>query len=88
MWQIIDVYFGILIMTVGIFLFARIILEQKIKIKKIKFIRLLFLISLFFLSVYFHLEGLSKTLIIFLITASCYKYTFKIDNDKGLTLII
>ena len=86
MWQIIDVYFGILIMTVGIFLFARIILEQKIKIKKIKFIRLLFLISLFFLSVYFHLEGLSKTLIIFLITASCYKYTFKIDGFKALFL--
>lgn len=66
MWQIINNYIGIVIMTVGIFLFARIILNQNIKITKNKLALIIFFIAIIYTIIYMNFIGMLKTIIIFL----------------------
>ena len=46
MWPIIDTYLGIIIMTVGVFYFDKLALNDKLKISKPKLFILIFLINI------------------------------------------
>lgn len=86
MWQIISGYISLLITTIGVFAFARIVLNEKIKISKIKFILLFLIISILHTIIFLNLEGTLKTLIMISVDVVFYKITFKISNRKSMFL--
>lgn len=86
MWQSISAYIGIIIMTIGVFVFARIVLNQPIKIPISKLLMLISLISIIHVIMYFKLDGTLKSIIMCILNISLCKYTFKISIKKSIFL--
>lgn len=84
MWQIIDNYIGIVIMTIGVFYFDKIVLNENLKISKIKLLILICLISIIHTIIYFYLEGLVKTVLMCLINTTLCKCSFKVTISKSI----
>lgn len=86
MWQIISEYTGIVIMTVGVYFFSRIMLSKKKSISNIKFLVIIFLVSVIHYIINMYITGIIKTVIICCINMMFYKYIFKIKIRKSILL--
>lgn len=84
----IEVYIGIVIMMCGIIGFARIVLNEPIKISKINLIIVILLSSIIYTLTSLYLTTTIKTLIICLINILTFKYVFKIEYPKSIILTI
>ena len=62
MWQIISDYFRIIIMMIGVFIFAKIVLDEKIKVEKKVILYLILLISIPQTIITLKLSGTLKTI--------------------------
>ena len=86
MLQIISAYICLLIMTIGLFIFGRIVLNVKIKISRLQFILLMVIASITQTVIYLNFNGTIKTLLMGVIEMFFYKYMFKISNKKAIFL--
>ena len=76
MWQNIDMYIGIVIMTIGVIYFAKIVLDKQFEVSKIELLLIVCIISLFYTILYLNFDGILKTTIICLINVCIFKYLF------------
>lgn len=88
MLKIIDSYFGILIMMFGIICFAKIILNEKIKVSKIKLSLVILISSVAYTLLTLYADGVEKTLIIVLLNIITFMYLFEIDYSTSITLTL
>ncbi|MBQ6495136.1 MAG: GHKL domain-containing protein [Bacilli bacterium] len=88
MLQIISVWIGIFIMGICEIIFAKIILQEKIKISKIELIAILIISSIAYTLNNLYLYGTIKTLLVCLIHVLVFKYIFKINWSKSIFLTI
>ena len=88
MLKIIDSYFGILIMMFGIICFAKIILNEKIKVSKIKLALVILISSVAYTLLTLYADGVEKTLIIVLLNIITFMYLFEIDYSTSITLTL
>ena len=88
MLQIISVWIGIFIMGICEIIFAKIILQEKIKISKIELIAILIISSIAYTLNNLYLYGTIKTLLVCLIHVLVLKYIFKINWSKSIFLNI
>ncbi len=88
MWQIISDYIGFLVMTIGVFEFAKIVLNKPIQIPKRKFIFEILIVSILHTTMYFNLKGTVKTIFMSIVNMFFYKCIFKESLKKSLFLII
>ena len=86
MWQIISLYISPIIMLIGVLLFGKIVLNEKIKIGNDKFIILMILLIILQKITYLNLNGVLKTSILFFSNTLFYKIVFKIQLKKSLFL--
>ena len=86
MWQIISTWFGIFIMGICEIVFARIILQEKIKVTKFNIITVLLLSSILYTLNNLYIYGTIKTLIVCIIHVLVFKYLFKINWSKAIIL--
>lgn len=86
MWQIIDMYIGIVIMTIGVFYFDKIVLNEPLKISKIKLFILICLVSIFHTMMYLKLDGLLKTVLMCIINTTLCKCSFKVTISKSIMI--
>ena len=84
MWQNIDMYIGIVIMTIGVYFFARITIKENKKISDVQLLLLIFTISLIHTWINIELSGILKTTVVCIINIIFYKYTFKISIKKSV----
>ena len=84
MWQIIDNYIGIVIMTIGVFYFDQIVLNEKLKIPKKRLLVLICLVSIFHTLIYLYLEGTMKTVLMCIINIILCKISFKVIISKAI----
>ena len=88
MLKIISLYLGIVIMMIGIISFARIVLNQQIKVSKIQIILIVLISSIIYTLTYLYLEQTMKTLINCFLQMLTFKYIFKIDITKAIFLTL
>ena len=88
MLQIISTFLGIFIMGICEIIFAKIILQEKIKISKIELIAILIISSIVYTLNNLYLYGTIKTLLVCLIHVLVFKYIFKINWSKSIFLTI
>lgn len=86
MWQIISDYIKLLVTTIGVFAFGRIVLDKKIQISKNKFIVSLLITSIVHTIIFVFLTNTIKTLTMGLVDIIFCKYTFKITIKKSIFL--
>ncbi|MEE3343586.1 MAG: GHKL domain-containing protein [Bacilli bacterium] len=86
MWQIISTYIGIVIMTIGVYFFGKIILAESNQNNKNKILFILFLICIIHTIIYTYLDGTLKTVLVSIINMLFYKYTFNISTKKAIFL--
>lgn len=86
MWQIINICLGVLVMSLGIFAFPRIVLNKPVAISRKKFLRFLILTWIIYVILYLQTTGTTKTIVITIVTLLSYKYTYKITGNKALLL--
>lgn len=86
MWQIISNYFQLLVMMIGVFIFAKIILDENIKLKKIYVIYLIVLVTIPQAMINLTLSGTLKTICATIINTFFYKTLFNISTRKALFL--
>jgi len=84
----ISIYIGILILGIGEILFAKIVLNDKIKVSKVKIILTLLITTLFCYFANTYLTGVIKTLLVCIIHMIEFKYLFKIEYLKSTFLAI
>ena len=84
MWQIIDNYIGIVTMTIGVFFFDKIVLNEKLKISKIKLLVFICLISVLHTLIYLCFTGTVKTILMCLINTVLCKISFKVTVSKAI----
>jgi len=88
MLKIISLYLGIVIMAIGEIIFARIVLNKKIEISKLK-LSIIFILTTILLSITtIYLNGIIKTLILFIIHILEFKFLFNIEMTKTLFLTV
>ena len=88
MLQNISTFIGIFILGIGEVLFARIVLDEKIKVSKIKLIIIMLLSALLCTITNIFLSGVVKTLVGIAIYMFRYKYIFKLEYSKSIFLTI
>lgn len=86
MYQIINIFISAIITVVGTFYFAKIVLNERIKITKKEFIGLLIMTTILYAIVIIYLNGTIKTLVLFTITIFFYKGTFRLNNYKAILI--
>ena len=86
MLQIISNYIGVLILSIGEIIFAKIVLNQKIQTNKIQMILIFFISTLVFLLGIIFLDGMVKSLLLFGIHIFEFRSLFKITYFKSLFL--
>lgn len=86
MYQIINIFISAIITVVGTFYFAKIVLNEKIKITKKEFIGLSLIATVLYTSATMYLTNTTKSLSFLLITIIFYKGTFKQSNYKVIFL--
>ena len=84
MWQNIDMYIGIVIMTIGVIYFAKIVLDKQFEVSKIELLLIVCIISLFYTILYLNFDGILKTTIICLINVCIFKYLFNVSISKSI----
>ena len=82
MWQIISNFIGNIFVAIGVFLFAKIVLAQPIKVSKKELIITLILSVFSYTIIMFYLENLLKTLFMGLTMIFFNKRIFKENNKK------
>ena len=82
MLQIISNYIGVLILSIGEIIFAKIVLNQKIQTNKIQMILIFFISTLVFLLGIIFLDGMVKSLLLFGIHIFEFRSLFKITYFK------
>ena len=88
MLKSIDIYLGIIIMMCGIIGFAKIVLNENIKVSKLKLTLIIILSSIVYTLTYLHLTSTIKTLTNCILQIITFKYLFKIDYPKSILLTI
>ena len=86
MWQIISTYISILIMTFGIYLFGKIVLNSSIKISYIRFIIIMLVFCGLHTVFYLNFFGTIKTILVCIINIFLYYFIFKISLRKSSIL--
>ena len=86
MWQIISDYIELLVTTIGVFAFGKIVLDKKIQVSKSKFIISLLIVSITHTIIYIYLSGTIKTLIMGIVDIIFYKYIFNLSIKKSFFL--
>lgn len=86
MLQIIDNYIGIVIMTIGVFYFDRIILNKNLRISKYKTLLLICIVSLFHTMIYLYSGGLIKTILMCIINTALCKICFNVSFSKSIMI--
>ena len=84
MWQIISTYIGIVIMTIGVYLFGKIVLKDTNRKSKIETLLIIMLICIIHVIINTRIIGTSKTIIVSIINMIFYKYMFKISYKKSI----
>lgn len=84
MWQIIDVYLGIVITTIGVFYFDKLVINEKMKISKFKLLVLICLVSVLHTLILLNLTGMIKTLLMCIINTILCKCSFKVTTSKAI----
>jgi len=84
----ISIFAGILILGIGEIIFAKIVLNEKIKVSNFKLIILLLFITLLYTFSSIYLTGIIKTFINCILHIFEFKYIFKIDYMKSFLLTI
>lgn len=84
MYQIINIFISAIITVVGIYYFAKIVLNERIKITKKEFIGLSLVVVILHTCATIYLNGTIKTFVLFIITTFFYKITFNLNNYKAL----
>ena len=88
MWQIISTWLGIFIMGICEIVFAKIILQENIKVTKFNIITVLLISSILYTLNNLYIYGTIKTLIVCIIHVLVFKYIFKINWPKAILLTI
>lgn len=88
MYHVISSYLSCAITIIGVVLFAKIVLDTKIKIRKPKFIVVLLICSILYTYDFLNFEGTTKTIIMFLINMIIYKNVFEISYAKSIILTV
>lgn len=86
MYHVIEIFLCGNITVLGVILFAKIILNTKIKVSKLQFILIFILSSIIYSYTFMNFEGTFKTIIMFLINTFIYKTVFGITYQKSLFL--
>ena len=86
MWQIISAYLGIVIMTIGLVIYAQLILEEKPKISFFKLIILIFFLAIIHVFLQMNLKGTFKSITMCFLNIILFKYIFKISFGKSILL--
>ena len=88
MLENISTYIGIVIMMLGVFIGARIILNEEFKISKIMIIEVLLITSIIYQLIFTYLDGTIKTILICILNVFTFKYLFKIEYSKSIFLTV
>lgn len=88
MWQIISAYLGVIILIVGLLVFAQVVLEKKPQINIWKLILLIIIISIFHTVLQLNFSGTIKSTIMCIINIIFFKYVFSISYKKSIFLTI
>lgn len=86
MWQIISDYIKLLITTIGVFAFSKIVLNKKIQVSKAEFCIAFLITTIVQTIIYIYLTGTIKTLAMGIVDIVFYKYIFKISIKKSVFL--
>lgn len=88
MWQIISAYLGVIILIVGLLVFAQVVLEKKPQINIWKLILLIIIISIFHTVLQLNFSGTIKSTVMCIINIIFFKYVFSISYKKSIFLTI
>ena len=88
MWQVISDYIGSIAVAIGVYLFARIVLNKKIEMSKKKFSIIFFISTIIYTVIVIYLEGIIKSFLIGVTIFLFNKYVFKEKIRKTLLLTI
>ena len=86
MWQIISDYIKLLVTTIGVFAFGRIVLDKKIKISKLQLFLSIIINALITTVIYSNMNGTVKSLLMAIFYILLYNYIFKISYKKSIIL--
>ena len=86
MLQIISNYIKLLVTTIGVFAFGKIVLDKKVQISKFKFYLSIIVTSIIHTIIFMNLTSTIKTLVMGLVDVLFYKYVFKLNNKKSVFL--
>lgn len=88
MYHVINGFLSCSITMLGVFLFARIVLNTRVKVSIIQLISIFLLSSLVYTYDFLNFEGTLKTIIMFLTNIIVYKLLFKITYSKAIFLTV
>lgn len=86
MLQIINDYFGILLLGIGEISFAKIVLNKKVKVNKGIFFIVFLLVRLILTISYIYFVGTIKTFVMYIIHCLEFKFMFKLEYNKAIFL--
>lgn len=84
MYHIINIFISAIITVIGMFYFAKIVLNENIKITKKEFIGLSLIATVLYTIATIYLTNTSKSLVFCFITIIFYKYIFQLNNYKSI----
>ncbi len=88
MLQTISTWFGILIMGICEIIFAKIILQEEIKVSKLELILIILISSIIYTTTNLYLYGTLKTIIVCAVHVLVFKIVFKINWYKAFILMM
>ena len=88
MYHVISTYLSSIILLIGVILFAKIILNTKIKVSKLQLILVVLILSVVYTYTFIKFEGTLKTIIMFLINIIVCKKIFETNYSKVIFLIV
>ena len=86
MWQIISTYLGIVIMTMALAIYAKIVLEKGPKISYFQLVILILIVSAFHTVLQLNINGTMKSIIMCVVNITLFKYAFQISYGKSILL--
>ena len=86
MWQIISIFISAIFISIGVFAFGKIVINEEIKVSKKELIVSFLLITIFTEIIYLNFTGTLKTFLMIILYVFFYKYVFKILTKKSILL--